>query len=319
MPAGVLACTLPAMSRVTHITVTRAEAGQKLIQFLERSVEGSMPRSALMRWIRTGQVRVDGSRVKPFHRVHEGQDVRLPPYVPPDDAPLAAGQDSNPFLLRRVFEDRDLLVVAKPPNLSAQPGSKQTDSVVDRIRQAYSQAPWMPTLVHRLDRETSGLLLVAKSYAMLRDLQNLWREGRVCKVYLAWVAGETAWKGWTGLEDRLEQTVSRRKVTSSRTVTARSRVLTLKGTRACSLVAVHLLTGRKHQIRLQLSRRGHPVLGDRKYGGGTTGQGLLLHACHLSWQQRSFTLEPPWTGPYAVGRDELQPVLDQAQSSGMSQ
>jgi len=304
---------------VTHATVTRPESGQKLIQFLERAVEGKIPRSALMRWIRTGQVRVDGSRVKPFHRVYEGQDVRIPPYRTPEEPPMSSGEASNPFLLRKVHEDRDLLVVAKPPNLPTQPGSGQDDSVVDRVRQAYSRAEWMPTLVHRLDMETSGLLLLAKSYAMLRDLQGLWRQGGVCKIYLAWVEGETGWQKWSTLEDRLQQSVSRRKVTTLRTVEARSRVMTLKRLQGCSLVAVHLLTGRKHQIRIQLSRRGHPVLGDRKYGGRSSGQGLLLHACHLSWRDRAFTLEPPWTRDFAVVSELLKPTLRAAQSSGMSQ
>jgi 23S rRNA pseudouridine955/2504/2580 synthase len=307
------------MTRVTHVTVTRPESGQKLIQFLERAVEGKIPRTALMRWIRTGQVRVDGSRVKPFHRVKEGQDVRIPPHTAGEEPPLSNGTASNPFLLRKVYEDRDLLVVAKPPNLPTQPGSRQTDSVVDRVRQAYSRAEWMPTLVHRLDMETSGLLLLAKSYAMLRDLQVLWRQGEVCKIYLAWVEGETGWTRWSNLEDRLQQSVSRRKVTTLRTVEARSRVVTLKRIQGCSLVAVHLLTGRKHQIRIQLSRRGHPVLGDRKYGGRSSGQGLLLHAWHLSWQGRAFTLEPPWTKDFAVDGELLKPALGPAQSSGMSQ
>jgi 23S rRNA pseudouridine955/2504/2580 synthase len=177
----------------------------------------------------------------------------------------------------------------------------------------------MPTLVHRLDMETSGLLLLAKSYAMLRDLQDLWRQGEVCKIYLAWVEGETGWPRWSTLEDRLQQSVSRRKVTTQRTVEARSRVVTLKRIQGCSLVAVHLLTGRKHQIRIQLSRRGHPVLGDRKYGGRSSGQGLLLHACHLSWKGRAFTLEPPWTKDFSVDGELLKPALEQAQSSGMSQ
>ena len=307
------------MSRVSHVIVTRSEAGQKLIQFLERAVEGKMPRSALMRWIRTGQVRVDGARVKPFDRVHEGQDVRIPPYTPADHSPLVPGQEANPFLLRRVFEDQDLLVVAKPPNLPTQPGSKQTDSVVDRVRQAYAQSDWMPTLVHRLDKETSGLLVLAKSYAMLRDLQSLWREGKVSKIYLAWVEGQTGWQDWTLVEDRLQQTASRRKIKSTRTVTAQSRIRTLKRTQGCSLVAVQLLTGRKHQIRIQLSKREHPVLGDKKHGGPSSGQGLLLHACHLSWQRRAFTLEPPWTKAYAVDQGLLTQLLDQLQSSGMSQ
>jgi 23S rRNA pseudouridine955/2504/2580 synthase len=295
------------MPTVQHVTVSGGESGQKLLQFLQRRLGGGVPRSALMRWIRTGQVRVDSSRAKPFQRVYEGQRVRIPPHTPEAQEPLAGGGERNPFLLRTVHEDEELLVLAKPSNLASQLGTGLTDSVDSRLRQAYADAAWRPSLVHRLDRDTSGLLLAAKSYACLRYLQRLWRQGGVTKIYVAWVAGETAWNDWTELRDTLR--VEPERGGSARKAEALSRVLTVAAGEGISLVGIRLDTGRKHQIRIQMARRGRPVMGDDKYGGPRSGQGLLLHACHLAWDGRAFTLLPPWTGAYAVTAEMLQPLL----------
>jgi 23S rRNA pseudouridine955/2504/2580 synthase len=299
------------MPSVQHLRVTEAESGQKLLQFLNRRLEGQIPRSALMRWIRTGQVRVDKSRCKPFDTLQAGQTVRVPPCSVEPEAPIDDSLQGNPFRLARVHEDDSLLVLAKPPNLPSQPGTGQTDSIVHRLKQAYADRAWMPTLVHRLDKETSGLLLVAKTYGSLRHLQTLWQGGQVCKVYLAWVLGQTPWSGWSQIRDSLEQTIRRGKNTRpvSRRVTAVSMVRTIRRQSSASLVAVRLVTGRKHQIRLQMAQRGHPVLGDSKYGQSRAGQGLLLHACYLAWENRAFRLAPSWLDEYAVSQEELETCL----------
>ncbi|MFP4048757.1 MAG: RluA family pseudouridine synthase [Desulfovermiculus sp.] len=290
------------MPEVTHIHVSRAESGQKLLQFLERQLEGQAPRSALMRWIRTGQVRVDGARCKPFHRIAQGQTVRLPPYTRNKETKGLTDKTQNPFALRRVFEDQEILVLAKPPNLATQPGTGITDSVSDRLQAEYAKSRWTPALVHRLDKTTSGLLVVAKTYSALQHLQELWRAGEVTKVYLAWVWGQTNWPEWTHLIDQLPKG----KNENMHQVQAESWVRTLRQSSRASLLVVRLITGRKHQIRIQLSRRGHPVIGDRKYGPGKSGgQGLLLHAAILGWEERFFQLSPPWEDPYAVSEEEV--------------
>jgi len=270
-----------------------------------------VPRSALMRWIRTGQVRVDKSRCKPFDTLSSGQNVRIPPCSLEPDRPIDAEPAPNPFRLGTVYEDDSLLVLAKPPGLPSQPGSGLTDSVVHRLKKAYAGRAWTPTLVHRLDIDTSGLLLVAKTYASLRHLQDLWSRDAVRKVYLAWVDGRVDWPHWTELRDRLQQTIRRGKGrrSLSRTVEAVAWVKSLRPRQGGSLVAVSLETGRKHQIRLQMAQRGHPVLGDDKYGSLRCGQGLLLHACHLAWESRTFTLAPQWLGEYEVSEEELQACL----------
>ncbi len=287
------------MPRVQYIAVTPEESGQKLVSFLQRRLQEAIPRSALMRWVRTGQVRLDNARCKPFVRVQQGQVIRIPPYrIQEQEHILHPLQEKNPFCLRRVYEDHRLLVLAKPPNLAVQPGSSLTDSVVHRIRRMYMHSSWLPSLVHRLDRQTSGLLLLAKDYEYLQYLHRLWAQGLICKVYLAWVAQKTSWPSWNKLQDKLE--IVARGESLPRHQQAVSYVRTLRNSPQGSLLAVRLVTGRKHQIRIQLARRGLPVIGDRKYQGSTSSQGLMLHACHLSWPEHCFNLEPPWLQEYQV-------------------
>ena len=289
------------MPGVTYRTVSRAESGQKLLQFLERQLRGQMPRSAIMRWIRTGQVRVDGGRCKPFQRIHQGQKVRLPPYSLQEDQSLSE-DSANPFALRRVHEDRDILVLAKPPNLASQPGTGVEDSVSDRLQAEFAGREWIPALVHRLDKATSGLLLVAKSYSALQHVHTLWRSGKVDKIYLAWVWGHPDWPQWTHLQDELSKSSEGR----TKQVRAEAWAKSIRLEAQASLVAVRLITGRKHQIRLQLSRRDYPLIGDRKYGSGPGGgQGLLLHAAVLRWADRSYELIPPWQGQFAVHAEDM--------------
>ncbi len=293
------------MGSVKYLSVAEAESGQKVVQFLSRRLGGQIPRSALMRWVRTGQVRVDSSRVKPFQRLSAGQRVRIPPYSPEEGGISKAGErKGNPFTLGRVYEDEQLLVVLKPPGLPSQPGKSTRQSVATMIRSEYAGREWTPTLVHRLDRETSGLLLLAKSYPTLRFLQEQMSQNRMRKIYLAWVQGETDWWKWTRLQDRLRES----RDSEEKEVKAVSWVRTLRHTQGNSLVAVALKTGRRHQIRIQLADRGRPVAGDRKYGTGSSTQGLKLHAYLLSWQDRCFTRMPHWRGRFRVSEQDLQDV-----------
>ena len=293
------------MTQVQKVRVSEPESGQKLVQFLSRRLEGQIPRSALMRWIRTGQVRVDNSRSKPFVRVLAGQEVRIPPHQTEPLEPIVPVHDANPFVLSTVFEDSRLLVLAKPPGLATQPGSGLRDSVHDRLAASFHSHVWRPSLVHRLDKETSGLLLVAKSYAYLQHLLSLWKKGKVTKVYLAWVPGSGLWKDWFTLEDTIpgSEHKGRRPM---KTVQARSLVKAVYEHDGFSLVAVRLITGRKHQIRIQLATRGFPILGDQKYGSDRSGQGLLLHAYSLRFDGLSFELPPPWKGRFQVSAKLLK-------------
>lgn len=290
------------MPFVSHIEVTPAEAGHKLLQFLERRLGKAVPRALVMKWLRTGQVRVDGRRAKPFDRLEAGQTVRVPPYE------AAAEPEGRPAPVRPlpiVHEDDELLVIAKPAGLASQPGSDVTDSVQTRLKALYAGADFTPSCAHRLDMDTSGLLVAGKTYQSLRRLGDLFATGGVDKTYLAWVQGQWPEKGQSLLRDQIVKDGRARvrigtdnEQDGERGKLALARVRPLARRPDATLLAVELLTGRTHQIRIQMASRGHPVLGDRKYGRRPHATPLLLHAWKLRLPDREFTLLPDWPQDY---------------------
>ena len=154
---------------VQTFTVTAEEAGQKLLQYLARRLGRDVPPAALQRFIRTGQVRVDGKRAKPFNRLAMGQLVRVPPYEPGGPGPgtprpPGASPPETVPALDILHEDADLLVLVKPAGLPVHPGSGHATALTTILHARDPGAPFKPTPAHRLDRDTTGILLVAKSY-----------------------------------------------------------------------------------------------------------------------------------------------------------
>jgi len=294
------------MYKAQFITVTDAESGQKLLQFLERRLTGDVPRSAIQRWIRKGQVRVDKGRKKPFDRLKSGQMVRIPPYKPGETSPV-----SNEGNLVSSYEDDDIIAIAKPSGLAAHGGDGITDSVTGRMKAIFADEDFMPTLAHRLDKNTSGILLAAKNYETLRSLNEQFAEGKVGKLYLAWVKGKWKDRGEVTLEDRLEKSGApgKEKVRTGSGKVALATVTGLVTDLKYSLVAIRLLTGRTHQIRVQLASRNHPVVGDRKYGKGNERGAMRLHCYAVTVKEKTIRLEPPWTGKWEVQSDALKQSL----------
>ncbi len=295
------------MPQAQFVTVTPAESGQKLLQFLERRLLGDVPRSAIQRWIRKGQVRVDKGRKKPFDRIEAGQMVRIPPYTPGEENPLPPDA-----ALTIPFEDEDILAIAKPAGLAVHGGDKITDSVAGRLAALYPDAEFQPTLAHRLDRNTSGLLLAAKNYTALRRLNDQFASGDVGKLYVVWVKGLWTEPDGTLLEDQIEKQGapgSERVRTGSGKI-ALAQVTGLIPGQEFSLVAVRLLTGRTHQIRVQLASRRHPVVGDPKYGKGTERGPMRLHCYAMRVEKETLSLAPTWTGRWAVEKDALRRALE---------
>ncbi len=319
--------------------VTPSEADQKLLQFLARRLHRS--HSELHRWIRTGQVRVNGARRKAFDRVAVDDVVRVPPFVELETAaktitrqqitPLSEKETDSPFLSlpKIVYEDENCLVLLKPRGLPTHPGTGHTDSLTTRLHAAFASAPFAPTPVHRLDRDTSGLLLVAKSYRALRRFSDLFaqREG-ICKEYLAWCTGYWHPTEPQRFETRLQKQTNTRgyeKMYDSATTGKEASVTVslLRRSSNYSLLHLTLHTGRTHQIRAQLAALGHPLAGDTKYGAkplhkksATNDERFFLHAWRLRIEQQCFVALPTWDGEWRVLSQDVDVLQGRHNTAG---
>lgn len=290
------------------ILVAEAESGQKLIQWLRRRLDA--PQGELHKWIRTGQIRVNGRRAKAFAPVNAGDAIRLPPFCRTLlDAPAAPRPPARP-LPPIIAEEPDLLVFNKPAGLPTQSGSGHDDSLAARLAALDPGAAFHPAPVHRLDRDTSGVLLAGRTFAALRALGETLRGREAVKEYVAWVRGRWPWEDLRLLRHALrkEGPAGREKMRAYDWRTpppgAREALLLarpLKRAERASLLHIRLLTGRTHQIRAQMQAAGFPLVGDGKYGAPVAGQRLLLHAVRLTLPDgRSFSCLPAWTSPWAL-------------------
>ncbi|HEY3787088.1 MAG TPA: RluA family pseudouridine synthase [Steroidobacteraceae bacterium] len=254
---------------VRHLEVTEDEAGQRLDNFLHRLL-GNLPRSRLYRVIRKGEVRVNGHRAGPDTRLQARDKIRIPPVR----LPLTATPGRPPAHMLEaiaksiVHEDTDLLVIDKPSGIAAHGGSGISFGVIEALRALRPQETL--ELIHRLDRDTSGCLLVARKRSTLRTLHALLREGKLEKRYLALLRGK-----WDLGRKRIDAPLrTDLRVGGERTVKvdqqgksslSEFRPVQFFGKHA-TLMEVMLLTGRTHQIRVHAVHAGHPVAGDEKYG-----------------------------------------------------
>jgi 23S rRNA pseudouridine955/2504/2580 synthase len=267
---------------VQYLSVDEESAGQRLDNYLIRVLKG-VPKTHVYRIIRSGEVRRNKGRVSADDRVAAGDVLRIPPLRVSERAQAKA---SNPVAPARdfpvVFEDEALIAIAKPAGVAVHGGSGVSFGVIEQMRQARPQARFLE-LVHRLDRETSGLLLIAKKKQALRVLQDQFRERETGKTYLAMVKG--SWPDRLRVLDQplhkylLPDGERRVKVVSAdhpdgmRSVTLVKVIQRLSPPSegvfpvdAFTLLEVTIKTGRTHQIRVHLANAGHVILGDDKYG-----------------------------------------------------
>jgi 23S rRNA pseudouridine955/2504/2580 synthase len=273
--------------RATTLEVGEESAAQRIDNFLLKRLRG-VPKSHVYRVLRSGEVRVNSGRVGPDYRLRIGDRVRVPPV-----RVSAAVKTARPAEFPVVFEDAALLVIDKPAGVAVHGGSGVSFGVIESLRAARPQAKLLE-LAHRLDRDTSGLLIVCKKRSALVELHRQLRDGEVEKVYATIVKGIPAGDAFT-MSEPLHKYVTasgeRRVSVQEGGLRALTKVKVLKKGEDYSLLQVQLLTGRTHQIRVHLAHAGHPVLGDDKYGDFALNrelakQGvkrLMLHAGRLAF------------------------------------
>ena len=276
--------------QVTWLEVGEESEAQRIDNFLLRRLKG-VPKSHVYRVLRSGEVRVNSGRVKADYRLRLGDRVRVPPIRV---AKPGAKRALPPLDLPVVFEDPSLLVLDKPSGVAVHGGSGISHGAIESLRAARPAAK-MLELAHRLDRDTSGLLIVAKKRSALIELHRMLRDGEVEKIYEAVVKGR--WKGGKReLKDSLHKYVTakgeRRVSVHDDGQTAITKVKPVQVGEDFSRLELRLMTGRTHQIRVHLAHAGHPVLGDDKYGDfelnrALARQGvkrLFLHARRLGFK-----------------------------------
>ena len=305
--------------------VDEESAGQRLDNFLIRHLKG-VPKTHVYRIIRTGEVRVNKGRASAETRIQAGDVVRVPPVrvaTPDANAPVAPGREF-PLLM----EDEHMLAINKPAGVAVHGGSGVSFGVIEQLRQARPAAR-MLELVHRLDRETSGVLLVAKKRSALTRLQDQFRDRETGKTYLALVHGQ-----WPSnkkvidlplqrylLPDGVGEGERRVRIASLTDPGAQRAITLVRVARLVgdfSLLEVTIKTGRTHQIRVHLASQGYPIVGDDKYGDFSlnkrlAAQGLkrmFLHAWRLQF------IHPSLGKPQTLQADlppELQQFVDHVQ------
>ena len=291
------------MAGVETRVVSRAEDGMRLDRWFKTHY-ASLPHSRLEKLLRTGQVRVDGGRAKASTRLAAGQTVRIPPLpdTPPPPAPAQAVSKADRTFLASItlYEDDDLLVLNKPSGIAVQGGTKTTHHV-DRLLEGLGDGPeTRPRLVHRLDRDTTGVLVIAKRRAIAAKLGRAFQTRSVRKIYWALVHGvpkppqgkiDAALVKAGGPDgDRVrkaragEQDIAHSAVTHYAVVD--------RAGQKVAFVSLKPVTGRQHQLRAHMAIIGHPILGDGKYQGDKNlpegiPNRLYLHARRISFAHPS--------------------------------
>lgn len=254
---------------VRKVTIGANEDGQRIDNFLITELKG-VPKSHIYRVLRKGEVRVNKGRVKAHYRLQAGDEVRIPPLrTAPETIPAIPPARLAELTRAILYEDADLVVLDKPSGWAVHGGSGVAYGVIEALRLARPDLPNIE-LVHRLDRETSGCLLLAKQRAALLALHDALRDGTVDKHYLALVKGR-----WPSSLRRVDVALRKNVLRSGERMVAgddedgkhaESEFHVRNAYRQSSMVDVRLLTGRTHQIRVHAAHAGYPLAGDTKYG-----------------------------------------------------
>ncbi len=287
------------MHKVRFVTIDASHDGQRIDNFLLRELKDT-PRSYVYRILRKGEVRVNKKRAKPTLKLQDQDIVRIPPVFLPAKEQQATVPKSflNALSESIILEDDDLILINKPSGLAVHGGSGVRFGLIESFRQLRPDLPFVE-LVHRLDKETSGILMLAKSRGVLLELHELLKQKKINKFYLTLILGK-----WQGGKQHIKNHLQRNRGSkqkvrvvddknSFRAKESESIFRPLDIFEKHSLLEVELLTGRMHQIRTQLADIGNPVMGDSQYGDYSANRAakkeiglkrLFLHAYHLNFR-----------------------------------
>jgi 23S rRNA pseudouridine955/2504/2580 synthase len=279
---------------VQYITITDEHNGRRIDNFLFSQLKG-VPKSMIYRIVRKGEVRINKKRVKPDYKLKAGDELRLPPIRTAEKLPPATPSDQLAEKLEKAIlcEDDNLLIINKPAGFAVHGGSGLHLGLIEAMRLIRPDARFLE-LAHRLDRDTSGCLIIAKKRSVLRELHELLREGEIKKIYISLTMGH-----WPKPKNIITLSLTKNVLQSGERIvkhddfgkTAKTIFNIKKPLENADLVEVELHTGRTHQIRVHAQASGHPVAGDEKYGDKVFNQfmkqkglkRLFLHAASLDF------------------------------------
>ncbi len=296
--------------------VDHTHHGQRLDNFLIATVK-NVPRPRLYRAIRSGEVRLNGKRSKPSGRLTDGDQVRLPPFTNPERAQVTLTHHAKRLEERILYEDADLLVLDKPCGMPVHGGSGHSHGLIEQLTLLRPDIQ----LAHRLDRPTSGCLLIAKHRQALLLLHDIIKQRLVSKHYLALVIGQ-----WPETLTAMDTPVVRSPLSppAGRTISrdALTHFRVMERFEGCTLLQASPITGRMHQIRLHAAAAGHPIAGDGEHGYASRNralrlvglQRLFLHAwmLELPWQGTAMTFQAPWPPALTAVLEHLRAATPQS-------
>ncbi len=305
-------------SKAQTVTVSDGENGQRIDNFLLRRAHG-VPRSHIYRIIRTGQVRVNSGRIKPTRKLQSGDLVRIPPMhlAPARDRISVPDKLANKLAASVIVEHMDFIAINKPAGIAVHAGTGLAFGAIDAIRQQRKDSAL--ELVHRLDRGTSGCLLIARDIGRNRQLQELFRTRKVRKHYVAIVQQQWSHGDITvdaPLSKNVEHAGERRVMVDKNGSPSVSHFSCVEQFPNASLVQIRIETGRTHQIRVHAKHVGNAIVGDLRYGDNAVNTAfrhrgltrLYLHAVKLEfpWQGNIISIESPPGAAWERALDELR-------------
>jgi len=306
----------PQAPSVRFIEIDEAQAGQRIDNFLLTLLKG-VPRSKIYQILRKGEVRVNKGRIKAFYKIQAGDQIRVPPVRVAHREEVTTSSHLKRLLLDSIiYEDDELLALNKPAGIAVHGGSGVKAGVIEGLRAARPNDRFLE-LVHRLDKDTSGCLLIAKKRSALKFLQDQFRQQKTQKQYLALVKGNAKNKSY-----RVDLALKKNTLSSGERIVkvntdgkhAISDFNVIASRKLASLYGVTIHTGRTHQIRVHAQSLGHPIAGDEKYGDDDFNRQMKNHGLkRMFLHAEKLTINTPQGKKLKLAApldDELQSVLN---------